>query len=99
MNLADLKRASDMQWKLEAAQSQGDALLEYSVVGMVVDRGEGSLEPHRIERGGQTPGGGTISSIGWADDMQKALTDALHKVFEDRIAAAKAELVALGVEV
>lgn len=97
MDLNELQRATEWHLKLKGATAHRNALAEYRVVGIVVDRGEGGLNPVRIERGGNS-GSGSITSLGWTKDLQDAMTNALHQLLEEREEAARAALTDLGVK-
>lgn len=98
MNRSELEYATHWNRKLKDAESEFEALLSFNVIGIVVDTGEGGLRPIRIERGGCS-GTGSVSGIGWADDLQNALTAALHAVFQERIRQARTNLESVGVAV
>lgn len=98
MKRSELEYAARWNSDLKRAQEDAKNLQPFNVVGIMIDDGHGGLSPHRIERGAST-GTGTISHIAWSEDLQKELTAALHRVFQNRIKEAETNLESVGVEI
>ncbi|MDB5555466.1 MAG: hypothetical protein JWL86_5450 [Rhizobium sp.] len=95
MDRAVLKRAAGWNNALERAEANLQAVKDFKIYGVLVARG---TTADRIEMGrGASCGTGSVSSIGWADDLEAELTAAFQSVFKKRVETANAELVALGV--
>lgn len=97
MNTFEIKRAAALISERERAIGNLKAMEDYEVFGVELRRGLMADSVHIGSGGGS--GTGTITSIGWSDDLQAAVTAAFRKVFQDRIDAATVALTVLNVEV
>lgn len=95
MNIAVLKVAAGWVSELERAESHADAVKDFKVYGVQIARGV-SDDPVNLGRGSRG-GTGSVTSIGWSDDLEAELTTAFQNVFRARVETAKAKLVELGV--
>jgi hypothetical protein len=95
MNLADLQQATRAHERLREAEDHLNAIAGCTVVGIRLRTGT-DLEIFIAYD--KTAGTGTISRIGWAVDLEKAMTQALFDVFEARRDEAATDLERLGVK-
>lgn len=97
MERHELTRAAAVNSALERAEYNLEALSGYKVTGIMIDKGDGSLNRITLERG--RSGTGSISSIGYSQDLQAEMTAALHAHFTSKVETARAELAKLGINI
>lgn len=91
----DLERVAGLHSKISRAENDLEAIAAFKVVGVAIKNA--SPEVHRIEKGGNNSTG-TISSLGFEDDLQAELTEAFQSVFRRRVTEAREALVGFGIE-
>jgi hypothetical protein len=97
MDRGDLERAAKANEALTRAERDLEALKDFKVFGILIDRGDGGLRPITLQKG--TSGTGSVSSIGYPDDLRDAMTTALHDHFLSKVETARADLARLGISI
>jgi len=97
MDREDLARAARANEALLRAERDLEALKDYGVLGIMIDRGDGGSRPITLQKGGF--GTGSISGIGYPDDLRDAMSAALHRHFESKVETARGELARLGINI
>lgn len=96
MRLSDVASANDAARKLRDARDRKKTLTDMVVIGVIV--GHHADEPRPIELTKRGGGTGTLTSVGFPDDLQAHIAGALMAWCDERIANAEAELKELGVD-
>lgn len=91
----DLERVAALHDKIRRAENDLEAVAAFKVVGVAIKNA--GPEVYHIEKGGNS-GTGTVSSLGFEDDLQLELTEAFFSVFRRRVAEARDALVGFGIE-
>jgi hypothetical protein len=97
MDRGDLERAARANDALKRAEQDLEALKDFKVYGILIDRGEGGLRPITLQKGGC--GTGSVSGIGFPNDLRDAMTTALHHHFQSKVETARGELARLGISI
>jgi hypothetical protein len=97
MDRGELARAARAEAVLTRAEAEFNALSGFKVFGIMVDNGDGGLRPITLQKGGC--GTGSVSGIGYPDDLRDAMTAALHEHFRTKVENARAELAKLGISI
>lgn len=97
MDRDDLQRAARANDALTKAERNLEAIKGYKVFAVMVDTGDGGLRPITLAKG--HGGTGTISGIGYPDDLRDAMTAALQQHFQSKVETARAELATLGINI
>lgn len=98
MDRGELARAARANETLTRAERDLEALKDFKVFGVLIDRGDGGLRPITLQKGG-CGGTGSVSSIGYPDELAIAMTRALHEHFLSRVESARGELARLGISI
>ena len=98
MNVYEIEAASKLVSERKRALETAEALANMQVIGVYLSI-EGSVvaDPISLRRGCGS-GTGSVSSIGWPDDLAEVLDKALHRWAEDKIEAANEALRLAGAE-
>lgn len=99
MSMHDLQQAAKAAESLKQAKRDLEALQGQTVVGLIINRTKEPTPSGEITLQRGRGGTGSISSIGFPDDLQSALTIAMFGVFNKRVDEAEKKLKSLGVEV
>lgn len=97
MDRGDLERAARANEALKRAEQDLKALEGFKVFGVSIDSGEGGLRPITLQKG--ECGTGSVSSIGFPDDLGAAMTRALQDHFKSKVETARGELACLGIDI
>lgn len=98
MSLHDLKKAADAAEALKRAKNDLEALRGHCAMGLIINRSKDGSAHSEITLQRGRHGTGTISGIGFPDDLQSALTTAMFDVFNKRVDQAEKVLKSFGVE-
>lgn len=100
MKLSDLERADQARRDLREAKEQQKSLKDYVAVAITIARGknESPEGPWSITLRSGICGTGSLTSIGFPDDLASYLNLALEKWITERVKDAEARLETLGVD-
>lgn len=100
MKLSELERADQARRDLRQARDQQEALKKYRVISVSIAQGKTEI-PEGIGsitlRSGQS-GTGSLSCIGFPDDLASYLSLAIEQWIDNRVKDAEARLETLGVD-
>lgn len=100
MKFSEIQKAHDAQREYRDAVGYRNDLKDYHVVCATIARAsmESSEGPGSIVLKRMGSGTGSVSSIGFPDDLQEMLTAAMRAWAEKRFAAAEEKLKSLGID-
>jgi hypothetical protein len=97
MDRSDLERAVRAHEALTRAERDLEALKGYKVQGVLLDTGDGGLRPITLQKG--CSGTGSVSGIGYSNELRDAMTAALYLHFKSKVETARGELAQLGINI